>query len=71
MSPLGFIPLLALPLIGLLMTIFWIWMLVDCIKNRSLNDTEKLIWVLVIVFLNGLGAILYFFIARSKKGLSL
>jgi len=63
-----FHPILAFPLLGLLVTIFWIWMLVDCIKNSSLSDTEKIIWVLVILLLNGLGALIYFFAARKKGG---
>ncbi len=42
---------------------FWVWMLVDCLKKSS---KDKLIWVLLIVFLNLLGAILYFFIERKK-----
>jgi uncharacterized membrane protein YhaH (DUF805 family) len=50
----------------LLALIFWIWMLVDCIQNRRLNDTEKIIWVLVILFLPTLGAIIYFFVGRKR-----
>jgi len=42
---------------------FWVWMLVDCL-NKSSRD--KLIWVLVIIFLNILGAVLYFFIERKR-----
>jgi len=42
---------------------FWIWMLVDCL-NRPIKD--KLVWVLILIFLNFLGAILYFFIERKK-----
>jgi hypothetical protein len=63
--------ILALPfgLLSLLVLIFWIWMLIDCIGNGSLDGTQKLIWVLVIIFLSGLGALLYFFIARKKGGL--
>jgi hypothetical protein len=53
-------------LIGLLIFIFWLWMLIECIMNKALTSTEKLIWVLVIIFLNGLGALLYFFIGRGK-----
>jgi len=41
-------------------------MLIDCLTS-SLPSTEKLIWALVILILNGLGALLYFFIARKKK----
>ena len=46
--------------------VFWLWMLVDAIKNRSLTDGEKVVWVLVIIFLPVLGSILYFFIGKPK-----
>ncbi len=54
---------MALCLVGL---IFWIWMLVHAIQNKGLSDMEKLLWVLVILFTNLLGAILYFFIGKPK-----
>lgn len=52
-------------LLGLVASVFWIWMLIDAITS-SLPSTEKLIWVLVIFFLHLLGAILYFFIGRKN-----
>ena len=56
----------ALPL-AILAFVFWIWMLVDAIQNRGLSDTEKLIWVLVILFTHFLGALIYFCVGRPKK----
>ncbi|MGA2052872.1 MAG: PLDc N-terminal domain-containing protein [Opitutales bacterium] len=50
----------------LLGLIFWIWMLVDCIQNRRLDSTQKLIWVLVIIFANLLGAIIYCIVGRKR-----
>lgn len=44
----------------------WLWMLIDAIRSKSLSDTEKIVWVLVIIFLNLLGALIYFFAGRSK-----
>jgi hypothetical protein len=41
-------------------------MLIDAIQNKGLTDGEKIGWVLAIVFLHIIGALLYFFIARSK-----
>jgi hypothetical protein len=52
--------------IGILIFVFWIWMLVDCIKNTRLSDTEKIVWVLVILFLHVLGAFVYFLAGRNK-----
>jgi prolipoprotein diacylglyceryltransferase len=54
-------------IIALLACIFWIWMLVDAIQNKGLTDGEKVGWVLAVVFLHIIGALLYFFIARSKR----
>jgi hypothetical protein len=61
-------------IIGLLLlifaTIFWIKMLIDCIKNPALRDTQKIVWVLIILFLHLIGALLYYILARTKPGLS-
>ena len=53
-------------LIGLLTTIFWVWMLIDCLQNPAIVGTEKIVWVLVIVLLHFLGALIYFFVAKTK-----
>jgi len=46
---------------------FWIWMLVSAIQNNGLNSTEKIVWVLVIIFLHCLGALLYFLLGHPKR----
>lgn len=53
-------------IIGLLTTIFWIWMIIDCIGNRALTGTSKIVWLLVVIFLHFIGALLYFFLGRSS-----
>ena len=53
-------------LIGLLYFVFWLWMLIDCLKNPRIQGTEKLIWVLVIIFLHVIGPLLYFFLAKEQ-----
>lgn len=62
----GLLFLLCLVLFGILAFVFWIWMLIDAISNRSLNGTQKIVWVLVIIFLHALGALIYFLVGRSK-----
>ncbi len=52
--------------LALLGFVFWIWMLVHAITNKGLNDTEKIIWVLVIIFVHFIGAVIYFFVGRPK-----
>ena len=61
--------LVGLGIIGFLIIIgaalFWLWMLVDLLQRKKFED--KLVWVLVVLFLNILGAILYYFLVYSKK----
>lgn len=49
----------------------WIWALVDCIRvpdDRYYRAGTKLIWVLVIVLLQVIGAIVYLVAGRPEKG---
>ena len=54
-------------LFAVLVFVFWIWMLIDAIGNSGLSSTEKIVWVLVIIFLHFLGALIYFFVGRSRR----
>ena len=53
-------------LIGLFFLVFWIWMLIDCIRNKRLSDNERVVWTLVIVFTHALGAIIYLLAGRKS-----
>ncbi|HTK09992.1 MAG TPA: PLD nuclease N-terminal domain-containing protein [Ktedonobacteraceae bacterium] len=54
-------------LIIVLSTVFWIWMLVDCLNNKGLSDATKAVWVLAIVFTHFLGAFCYLLIGRKPQ----
>lgn len=47
--------------------IFWIWMLIDCVSNEPSEGNDKLVWVLIIVFTQLIGALIYFFFRRSRR----
>lgn len=51
---------------GLLATAFWVWMLVDALTNEPTTN-DKILWLLVLVFLQVLGALLYYFIRRRAR----
>lgn len=51
---------------GLAILGFWIWMLIDCAQRDFPGPNDKLIWILVIVLAGGIGAIIYYFVGRSK-----
>lgn len=61
----GIIGLVSLAALGL-----WLWALVDCIQvsdDSMYESGNKLVWVLIIVLLNWIGALLYFLIGRPKR----
>lgn len=57
---------LIMVIIGVIGTIFWIWMLIDCVLRKFKSNTNKIIWVLVIVFGHFIGALIYFIFVRRK-----
>jgi len=54
-------------IIGLAVLVLWIWALIDILKSEFKDSTNKIIWLLVVFFLNGFGALLYYFIGRHQK----
>jgi prolipoprotein diacylglyceryltransferase len=59
--------LFLLLLIGLLGTIFWLWMIVDCATHEPSEDQDKMTWMLLIVLTHFIGACLYFLIRRPAR----
>lgn len=56
-------------LVGLAFLVFWIWMLIHALVNPGLCGSEKVAWVLLIFFVQLIGAIIYFFVGRPKAAL--
>jgi cell division protein FtsX len=52
--------------IPLAIFVLWIWALIDLLKSEFTGH-NKLIWLLVLIFLPLLGLILYYFIGRKQK----
>ncbi|WP_440951599.1 PLDc N-terminal domain-containing protein [Methanococcoides sp. FTZ1] len=48
-------------------TLFWLWMLVNCAMNEPSQGNDKLIWVIIIIFAQLIGALIYFFIRITKR----
>ncbi len=46
--------------------VFWIAMLIDALQ-RKMESTEKIVWVLVIVFLHALGALIYYLAIKRSS----
>jgi NADH:ubiquinone oxidoreductase subunit 6 (subunit J) len=52
--------------LAVLVFVFWISMLIDCLKRKFKEDSEKIVWVIVIVFTGIIGALIYYFIVKTK-----
>jgi hypothetical protein len=62
----GLLAILVMATIGLGLFAFWLWMLIHAITNKGIADMEKIVWVIVIIFLPFVGSLIYFFIGRPK-----
>lgn len=54
-------------LIGLVATVFWVWMLIDCLTKEPSEGNDKLVWALVILFAPAVGALIYFCVRRPNR----
>lgn len=50
-------------LVSVVCLILWIVALVDCIRS---NNSNKVVWILVIILVPFLGSILYFLVGRGR-----
>lgn len=55
-------------------TFFWIvsvvlmiWAIIDILKSKFKGEYDKLLWILLVIFLGIIGVILYYFIGRKNK----
>jgi len=53
-----------------LLFVFWLWMLIDCLKRpdgmfAAGGNNAKLIWILVIIFTGLIGALIYYFLIKK------
>jgi hypothetical protein len=52
--------------------VFWLWMLIDCLKRSDEKfaiggNNAKLIWILVIIFTGLIGAVIYYFLIKRTE----
>ncbi|HEX6099208.1 MAG TPA: PLDc N-terminal domain-containing protein [Thermoanaerobaculia bacterium] len=46
---------------------FWIWMLVEAATREAPGSQDRLLWVLIVVLTQFLGAAIYFFVRRPVR----
>ncbi|HTS16172.1 MAG TPA: PLD nuclease N-terminal domain-containing protein [Verrucomicrobiae bacterium] len=51
---------------GALLFAFWIWMIADCAQHEPPGN-DKIVWLLIVILLNWIGAVVYFFARRRDR----
>ena len=63
----GFFAVWGLVLVtGLAFTVFWIVEIIDVLRRDFVEPFNKIIWLLVVFFLHGLGALIYYFVGKPQ-----
>ena len=56
-----------LALFGIAALVFWIWMLIDCMRREPPESLEKLTWALVVLLGSIVGALVYYVIRKLPR----
>lgn len=54
-------------LVGLVGTVFWLWMIIDCAANEPEQGNTKIVWILILIFTHWVGALIYFLVRRPER----
>ena len=46
---------------------FWIWSIIDCATKEPSDGNDKIVWLLVIILTDWIGALIYFFVRRPQR----
>lgn len=52
---------------GLLYLVLWLYCLIDILRSNFKDPNMKLIWILIILFAQVLGPIIYLILGRNSK----
>lgn len=63
---LHFFMVVMLPVVGLFLFAFWIWMLVSALKNEPAGE-DRIVWILVIILTGPIGAFIYAFMRYRSR----
>ena len=47
--------------------VFWIRILLDCVRNEPDTGNDKVVWVIIIVFTQIIGALMYYYVRRRPR----
>ena len=64
---LGLFALVLVAGVAFAITAFWIWMLIDAIRNDRIGGWHRVLWTILIWFTHIIGAAIYFFLGRRAS----
>lgn len=53
-------------LLGIACFIIWLWLLIDCIKRDFPKPNDKIMWILLLIFIPAIGVMIYYFAVKKK-----
>lgn len=53
--------------IAVFVTLFWVWVLIDCVTKESSEGNDRIVWLLIILFAPVIGALVYYFVRRPER----
>ena len=56
-----------IPGLMILASLFWLWVLIDCVTKEPSEGNDKIVWTILIIFVPWIGAILYYFVRRPER----
>lgn len=56
-----------MPGLMILASIFWLWVLIDCVTKEPSEGNDKIVWTILILSLPWIGAGLYYFVRRPER----
>ena len=56
-----------MPGLMILASIFWLWVLIDCVTKEPSEGNDKIVWTILILSLPLIGAGLYYFVRRPER----
>ena len=66
-NPAVYILLGAMMLILFLYFVFWVWMILDCLRNEPPDYRYKFLWLVVMFVFGGLAAFMYNITRRKQR----
>lgn len=67
LGPIAILFMFVVLAVAIFLVIAWIWMIIDCLIRNFKEGSERIAWLLVLIFLSVIGAIIYYFMVFRKK----